>query len=62
MTRVIIYLYANATFLNQNHLAQPAAVRISQQLRARGIALDPALTLTELASQLAPLLGGKRNE
>ena len=55
-------LFANATFLNQNHLAQPAAVRISQQLRARGIALDPALTLTELASQLAPLLGGKRNE
>lgn len=55
-------LFSNHDFLQKNHLGEPAAVKISQQLRARGIELKPVLTLTDLARQLAPRLGGRYNE
>lgn len=55
-------LFSDHDFLQENHLGEPAAVKIGQQLRARGIKLKPVLTLTDLARQLAPRLGGKYNE
>lgn len=55
-------LFSDPAFLLKNHLGQPAAVQISQQLQARGIKLEPVLTMTDLARQLAPRLGGKVNE
>lgn len=55
------HLFSDTKLLATNHLTRPAAVQISAALRARGIQLSPALTLQELASQLAPRLGGGKN-
>ena len=55
------HLFSDTKLLATNHLTQPAAVQISAALRARGIQLSPALALQELASQLAPRLGGGKN-
>lgn len=51
-------LFADRQLLADNHLGQPAAMKISQTLQERGIQLSPTLTLTQLASQLAAQLGG----
>lgn len=55
-------LFSDSHFLAANHLNQPAAVRISQLLRDRGVNLTPALTVTALAQQLAPRLRGQSDE
>ncbi|MDO4903292.1 MAG: energy-coupling factor transporter ATPase [Limosilactobacillus sp.] len=55
-------LFADHEFLQANHLGEPAAVRISNQIRAAGADIPVALTLEQLAAQLAPWLGGTADE
>lgn len=55
-------LFSDSRLLEANHLDQPAAVRMSQQLQEKGIDLPLTLTIKQLAEQLAPRLGGKNDE
>ena len=52
-------LFSDSRLLAANHLDQPAAVRMSQQLQEKGIDLPLTLTIKQLSEQLAPRLGGK---
>lgn len=55
-------IFADQHFLKENHLLLPDAVAMAEQLRQRGIALQPTLTLEQLADQLAGLLRGTTHE
>lgn len=55
-------IFADPAFLAANHLNVPAAVAMSHQLRDAGVTISPALSIEDLADQLAAKLGGKSGE
>jgi energy-coupling factor transport system ATP-binding protein len=55
-------LFSNPQLLTDNHLAQPLAIKMRQRLQDKGLSLPLALTLDDLADNLASRMGGVADE
>ncbi|MBM7616731.1 energy-coupling factor transport system ATP-binding protein [Weissella uvarum] len=55
-------IFADSQWLRDHQLDVPAATQFADALEAKGMPIEPALDLDQLADEIAPLIGGGAHE